>query len=62
MIAKKEQQLKVLEATKATGYYDAAAGYFNAGRRTEALEMAEKAAAHPQFKDLAAELIKKIKQ
>jgi tetratricopeptide (TPR) repeat protein len=61
MIAKKEQQLKVLEATKATGYYDAAVGYFNAGRRAEALEMAEKAAAHPQFKDMAAELIKKIK-
>ena len=61
MIAKKEQQLKVLEAAKATGYYDAAAGYFNAGRRTEALEMAEKAAVHPQLKDLAAELIKKIK-
>jgi tetratricopeptide (TPR) repeat protein len=61
MIAKKEQQLKVLEATKATGYYDAAAGYLNAGRRTEALAMAEKAAAHPQFKDLADQLIKKIK-
>lgn len=61
MIAKKEQQLKVFEATKATGYYDAAAGYFNAGRKTEALAMAEKAAAHPQFKDMAVELIKKIK-
>jgi len=61
MIAKKEQQLKVLEVTKATGYYDAAAGFFNVGRMAEALEMAEKAASHPQFKDLAAELIKKIK-
>ncbi len=61
MIAKKEQQLKILEATKATGYYDAAVGYFNAGRKAEALEMAEKAAAHPQFKDLADQLIKKIK-
>jgi len=61
MLAKKEQQLKVLAATKATAYYDAAAGYFNAGRKGQALEMAEKAAAHPQFKEAAEELIKKIK-
>jgi tetratricopeptide (TPR) repeat protein len=61
MIAKKEQQLKILAATKATGYYDAAVGYFNAGRGSLALEMAEKAASHPQFKEAAAELIKKIK-
>ena len=61
MIAKKEQQLKILAATKATGYYDAAVGYFNAGRGSQALEMAEKAASHPQFKEAAADLIKKIK-
>jgi tetratricopeptide (TPR) repeat protein len=61
MIAKKEQQFKILAATKATGYYDAAVGYFNAGRGSQALEMAEKAASHPQFKEAAADLIKKIK-
>jgi tetratricopeptide (TPR) repeat protein len=61
LVAKKEQQLKVLEATKATGYINAAIGYFNAGRREQALELAEKAASHPQFKEAAEQLIKKIK-
>jgi tetratricopeptide (TPR) repeat protein len=61
LVAKKEQQVKNLEATKAAAYYNAAAGYFNAGLKGQALEMAEKAGSHPQFKEAAEQLIKKIK-
>ncbi|MCX6578104.1 MAG: hypothetical protein NTV82_17145, partial [Candidatus Aminicenantes bacterium] len=61
MVAKKEQRVKNLEETKAAAFYNAAAGYFNAGLKGQALEIAEKAASHPQFKEAAEQLIKKIK-
>jgi tetratricopeptide (TPR) repeat protein len=60
LVAKKEQQCKILETAKATGYINAAAGYFNAGRREQALEMAEKAA-YPHFKKAAEQALKRIK-
>ena len=41
--------------------YNGAAGFHNGGKFTEALELAEKARAHPSFSDLAADLIKMIK-
>jgi len=61
MVAKKEEQLKTFEVIKAAGYYNAAAGYFNAGQKGQALEMARKATAYPHFKEAAEKLIKLIK-
>jgi tetratricopeptide (TPR) repeat protein len=61
MLAKKEQQLKITRTTKATAFYDAATGYFNAGDKAKAMDLAGRAAAHPQFKAKAEELIKQIK-
>ncbi len=62
MAAKKEQQLKIIQATKATAFYNAAASYYNAGQKAIALEMAARAATHPQFKEKAEELIKQVKK
>ncbi len=64
LIAKKEQQLKINQATKATALYNAAASYFNVGSpdlKAKAAEMATRAAAHPQVKEKAEALLKKIK-
>ena len=61
MVAKKEQRVKNLEEIKAGAYCNAASGYLNAGLKGQALEMAEKAASHPQFKEAAEQIIKKIK-
>jgi len=61
MAARKEHQLKITQATKATAFYNAAASYYNAGQKSMALEMAGRAAVHPQFKEKAEELIKQIK-
>ena len=61
VVAKKEQQVKNLEATKAASYYNASAGYSKVGQKEQALEMALKAAIHPQFKEMAEKLIKQIK-
>jgi len=65
LLAKKEQQLKINQATKATALYDGAASYFNAAApdlKAKAAAMATRAAAHPQLKEKAEELIRKIKQ
>jgi tetratricopeptide (TPR) repeat protein len=61
LLAKKEQQLKVTQATKATAFINAAASFANDGNKPKALEMASRAAAHPQFKARAEEIIKQIK-
>ena len=47
--------------SKATAFYDAAAGYFNAGQKFKALEMATRSAEHPAFKEKAQELSVGIK-
>jgi len=47
--------------SKATAFYDAAAGYFNAGQKFKALEMATRSAEHPAFKEKAEELASEIK-
>ncbi len=60
MLAKKEGQLRVTRATRATAYYDTAVAWFNAGAPGKAKPAAERAAAHPQFKDKAAVLLAKI--
>jgi len=62
LLAKKEQQLKITQATAATAFYNAAASFANSGQKAKALDMAARAARHPQFKEKAEELIKQIKQ
>jgi tetratricopeptide (TPR) repeat protein len=64
LLAKKEQQLKINQATKATAFYNAAASYFNANTpelKAKAADLATRAAAHPQVKAKAEELLKKIR-
>jgi tetratricopeptide (TPR) repeat protein len=58
LVAKKRVQLASTQLTKATCQYNGAAGYHNAGNSERALDLARQAAAHPAFADLAAELIK----
>lgn len=62
MLSKKESQLRVARATLALACYNAAAAWVNAGFKERARPWAEKAAAHPQFKDQAAALMAKIKK
>jgi tetratricopeptide (TPR) repeat protein len=61
MLAKKENQLRITRATLALAYYNAAAAWVNGGFKERAVPWAEKAAAHPQFKEQAAALLAKIK-
>ncbi len=62
LIKKKRIQLRKTTLTKATFFYNAAAGYFNAGMKDEALSLAQKAILHSAFKEKAQELILKIKE
>lgn len=62
MIAKKKVQLKNTILTKATFFYNAAAGYFNAEMDDQALKLAEQATSHITLKQKAEELILKIKE
>ena len=62
MLAKKENQLRILQATRASAFYSAAVDWHNAGNKEKALGMAEKAASHPQFKARAADLLSRIKK
>jgi tetratricopeptide (TPR) repeat protein len=62
LIKKKRIQLRKTVITKATFFYNAAAGYFNAGMKEQALSLAQKATLHSAFKEKAEELILKIKQ
>lgn len=60
-IARKRLQLKKVQLTKATAYYNAAAGYFNSGLLDKALNMAQIAREHESIRPIADELITKIK-
>jgi len=62
LIKKKRIQLRKTILTKATFFYNAAAGYFNAGMKEQALNLAQKATLHSALKEKAEELIFKIKQ
>ena len=62
LIKKKRIQLRKTILTKATFFYNAAAGYFNAGKKEQALSLAQKATLHSALKKKAEELILKIKQ
>ncbi len=61
-IRKKKSQLLQTIRTKATAYYNAAAGLFNANILERALLMAEKAAEHSITREKAQDLITAIKQ
>ena len=61
LLAKKEQQLKINQATRATAHLEAAIGFLNAGNPAKASAHAKRAAEHPQFKSAAEDLLKKIK-
>ena len=60
-LARKTNQLKKMQLTKATSWYNAAAGFYNAGYTEKAQELAEKAASHSALKDDAEKLINLIK-
>ncbi len=62
LIRKKKTQLLQTSRTKATAYYNAAAGFYNAKMPDKALVLAEKAAEHPVTRERARELITAIKQ
>jgi tetratricopeptide (TPR) repeat protein len=61
-IAKKKAQLKKTILTKATFFYNAAAGYFNAKMNEQALKLAQQAVIHSALKEKAEELIQEIKK
>jgi hypothetical protein len=54
-------QVEKVRLTKATAFYNAAAGYYNTGEKFKALEMAARAAEHPALKQKAEELMSGIK-
>jgi tetratricopeptide (TPR) repeat protein len=61
LLRKKTLQLGRTSLTKATAFYNAAAGYVNSGQKYKGLEMATRAAEHPSFKAKAEELASGIK-
>ena len=61
-ITKKKIQIKKVQVTKATAFYNAAAGYFNAGRNEKSLELALKANDSKVLMPKVKELINKIKE
>lgn len=61
LILRKERQLSRTSLKKATAFFNAAAGYFNAGMKEKALALAQKSASHSYFEEKAKELIKRIK-
>lgn len=60
-LRKKKFQVERMALSKATAFYNAAAGYLNSGQKSKALEMAARAADHSSFKDKADDLISRIK-
>ncbi len=61
LLRRKARQLERTVLTKATAFYNAAAGYFNSGQKYKALEMAARAVEHPALKEKAEELMTGIK-
>ncbi len=60
-INKKNIQMRKVQVTKATAFYNAAAGYFNVGQNEKALELAHNAKESKALKPKVDELINKIK-
>ncbi len=61
LVRKRKARLERLLLSQATAFYNAAAGYFNAGQRYKALELAARAVEHPSLKEKAEELMSGIK-
>jgi len=61
-ITRKKIQMKQVQVTKATAFYNAAAGYFNAGQNEKALDLAQNAKGSKALKPKVEELINKIKR
>ena len=61
-IARKTSQLRKIQLTKATAWYNAAAGFYNAGFPDKARQLAEKAAAHSALQAEAEKLLELIKK
>ena len=57
LLARKKFQLEKTRLTKATAYFNAAAGYYNAGVPDKALTWVRNAAAHPYFEQKAKDFI-----
>jgi hypothetical protein len=51
-----------MQLTKATSWYNAAAGFYNAGFPNKALQLAEKAASHSALKEKADDLLDLMKK
>jgi tetratricopeptide (TPR) repeat protein len=61
-LARKKAQLNRLQLTKATAWYNAGAGYYNAGMKQKAHELVRKALSHKALKDKARELLDLIEK
>lgn len=61
-LARKTSQLRKMQLTKATAWYNAAAGFYNAGFPDKARQLAEKAASHSALKAEAEKLLELIKK
>jgi tetratricopeptide (TPR) repeat protein len=61
-LSRKTSQLKMMQLTKATSWFNAAAGFYNAGYPKKALQLAEKAASHRALKEKAEELLNLVKK
>lgn len=61
LLLKKKAQLERTLLTEATAFYNAAAGYYNAGEKAKALTAAMRAASHSSFKEKGEDLILQIK-
>jgi tetratricopeptide (TPR) repeat protein len=61
LLEKRKSQLDKTLLSRATAFYNAAAGYLNSGQKFKALEMATRSAEHPAFKEKAAGLTAGIK-
>jgi tetratricopeptide (TPR) repeat protein len=61
-LARKTSQLRKIQITKATAWYNAAAGFYNAGFPEKARQLAENAATNEALKAKADELLQLIKK
>jgi len=62
MLARKELEVKRARHRTANSFYNAAAGFHNAGVMDKALECATRALDHPSFKDAAGALMVKLRR
>ena len=62
LIMRKKSQFEKTRLTMATAFYNAAAGFLNAGATAKAVEMAHRAADHPELKQKSDDLIAQIKK